>query len=494
MTDVLKSTLSALWLQLDGANTEPELLACHQLEDVEEPAAEFEPIRCRKIDGSAWRNIGQRESPPGNVTTTIEVPLFVQRDLIEQITTWGVANLYIMHRDQGPADVFANYKRGQILHRIRKVSRTFSQMHQREEDNESLVQVAIVADDMFDVDPLTIQRIATTEVLALNDVWSNQTSRMLGARVQDAGDLAYIACDSAVGPATANILGSINQGITFAALAADPFGAGLHAQGIVRFQIDSTTFRLLAAKQGGVGAAQGQVAYSDNNGAAWTVVSVGGAALDHGAVYPGGLFALDMHNIWLAGDDGFIYKSTDGGETWTAVESAGITAGDYNQVHFSDQYYGVSGAAADIIALTSDGGLTWQAGTATGGAGNILTVQRLDAYRLWAGDDAGRLYYSEDNGITWTQRTGWTGSGVGDIRDLYFINELQGFMVYNSAAPLGAILRTNDGGFTWESVTTPVLNAGLNRIFAVSPKLAYAVGEAQGGTGVIMKVSAANLP
>ena len=489
---VLKSTSSSLWIQLGGPNTEPAFLGCHELDDISEPLSSFAPIRCRKADGTGWRTVGQSESPPDNVTTTVTTLLYSQRDLIEKLRTCP-ANLYILERECGPVNVFSGFTRGQILHNVRAESRTFSNMLQREGDDPSTVAVAMVADDLIDLDGLVVERITTAETEALNGVWANTDLRCADAcgTALDLGELVYAAADSAVGPATANTQYSADMGLTYAPLTTDPFGAGLLSMAITRFPMGGSDYRLLAAEFGIV-ATQGNVAYSDDNGVgAWTTVAVGGAAAGHGAQTGHGLFALDMNNIWLATLGGYIYKSTDGGETWTAVDAAGISAANYYCIHFADEKYGVAGGVADKIAVSSDGGVNWVAATATGGGGEILCCFRKDKDHIWVGDDDGKLWYSNDGGTTWTQRTGWVGSGIGDVKDVTFVNELVGFMLHNDAVPLGTVLQTIDGGASWTALDTPA-NIGLNKIAAVSTSLAHVVGEvgAAPATAVILRVAA----
>jgi len=201
------------------------------------------------------------------------------------------------------------------------------------------------------------------------------------------------------------------------------------------------------------------------------------------------MFALDQNNIHLASEGGFIYKSTDGTETWVARESGAITATSYSGIHFSDNTYGLAVATAGITALTDDGGLSWTAGGVinAGAAGN-LCCHRIDRNKMWVGDDAGSLWYSEDGGTTWTQRT-FVGSGAGDVRAIDFINEHVGMMCHNIVAgPVGTIFITIDGGYTWDSITTPT-NTGLNACTLVNPYGGYFVGEVQGGLAVVGRVS-----
>jgi photosystem II stability/assembly factor-like uncharacterized protein len=199
----------------------------------------------------------------------------------------------------------------------------------------------------------------------------------------------------------------------------------------------------------------------------------------------GGLFALDEKHIWLAGAAGYIYFSADGGVTWTAQETGVITAGAYTQVKFLDANYGIAVAAAGVVAVTRDGGAHWVAATAIAAAPALNTCEINAPNRLWVGTATGLLYYSNDFGVTWTQRSGWTGSGVGQVKDLHFLGEYVGWMLVNSAAPVGTILRTINGGYTWEALTTPT-NSGMNEIWAVHENLALAVGLVNAATGTII--------
>jgi photosystem II stability/assembly factor-like uncharacterized protein len=140
------------------------------------------------------------------------------------------------------------------------------------------------------------------------------------------------------------------------------------------------------------------------------------------------------------------------------------------------------------VLKTIDGGYTWAAMTVPAVQTNY-TVQMIDSEKAWVGNGAGQLFYTTDGGVTWTQRTGWTGSGVGMVRSISFLNEMIGIMAVNSAGVVGTILRTIDGGHEWQVITTPT-NSGLNQVAAVREDLAYAVGEPNGGTAVFLKIRA----
>jgi len=104
-----------------------------------------------------------------------------------------------------------------------------------------------------------------------------------------------------------------------------------------------------------------------------------------------------------------------------------------------------------------------------------MTVWRFNKDVCIVGTDDGTLWRPVYACVTWTQVTGLAGSGVGDVRDLWFVNEHEGFMAYNNATPVGTVLRTINGGANWEALTTPA-NQGLNKVWAPNGELAFVVG------------------
>jgi photosystem II stability/assembly factor-like uncharacterized protein len=491
MTQALTSKMGALWIQPEGPNTESYYLDCKDLGDIGIPEGAMTLIRCFRADGSGWDTVGSTQAPPEAVTFDVTGLMFNSRDWLEKVKC--PFSMYALQRNCGRADNFSNYVRGFGFHNVRRTNRSYSGIVSREEDTQSSFSVSLEAyPPVYEIEELTIGSIVSAATENLNDVVMNADYFCYG----DCGDtepsceLGMIAGDSAVGPALADILQTTDAGITWTQVAANPFAAGLDAKAVATYLVGSGTRRYLVAREGTGAAVQGLVAYTDDNGATWTTASVGGAAEGHGAVRGGGLFALDERHIWLASAAGYIYFSSDGGETWAAQEEGAIGVTDYNQVHFEPSgQYGIAGSAADVIIVSSNGGETWTAATATGGGGDILCCQRLDHLRAWVGDDDGNLWYTRDGGVTWTQRTGWVGSGIGDVTDLHFVNDHIAFMLHNTAAPVGTVLYTFDGGYTWIPLTTPT-NVGLNAVYACDASQALVVGKNNAGAAVILRVTA----
>lgn len=109
--------------------------------------------------------------------------------------------------------------------------------------------------------------------------------------------------------------------------------------------------------------------------------------------------------LYVCGNSGAIYKSTDGGATWTTLTGHGLTApgggvfGKYRiavlgVVGGADVVYLVSAADTDI-AVSTDGGATW---TQKAGAGGFAVILEVDANGdvYWNG-----LYRSSNQGTSW---------------------------------------------------------------------------------------------
>lgn len=357
----------------------------------------------------------------------------------------------------GKRGVWGSYGRSWILPNFRRAGRSFAPLAARETITELIGTYNLQASDAILIQNITIGRKNTTEAEHINDIWANTFYRCADDCGKKIGLGQYVmATPDADAAATANVQLSTDYGQTWVAAVADPFAVGEHIKSGTMFQIRNGVTRLLVAKEGTGGAVQGQVSYSDDWGATWTDVSVGGAATGDGPVQGGGIFALDENHIWIASITGYIFFSDDGGLTW-ATQEAGVISGAnaYFQVHFADKNYGMAISTLGITAVTSDGGATWAAGGVVGGgAPDLFCVHVIDKWRAWVGTSAGTLYYTEDGGDTWTLRT-ITGFAANTVEDIQFVGDHVGFMVSSNAASDSIVFRTINGGYTWEQVDTP---------------------------------------
>lgn len=470
----------ALWVQPDGPNTPVYFLGCHDLGDISEKDGSLELLRCMDKRGG-WRTVGSVQSPPDAVTTSVENLTFEVRDWLEKIP-WSFT-LYSLQRVGGEPDIFTNYVRALILNNARITNITDKALVHHEEETGSTQARDIEAwPPVYRTGTLTARRQETSETLALNDV--DAYSVLNQEKREKPGDKVLAVSDAS--GYTGNIIETLNAGADWTDLPSEPFAVGKHVMSGVAFPISESVTRYLVAKEA-EGAAQGQVAYSDDHGVTWNQVSIGGASAGHGAVDSGALFALDQGHIWLASAEGYIYFSNDGGVTWDAQTSGSLTTEDLRCISFTDENNGLAGADNDVLLISTDGGTTWELTDAVTGSGDDINAVAGAGDYWWAVTSGGEMFYSRDEGDTWTQRS-FSGSGIGEITDIAFANDLIGYALHNNASPVGEILVTINGGYSWNAITTPT-NTGLNALTIVDESSIYAVGEVQGGTAVIIKVT-----
>lgn len=179
----------------------------------------------------------------------------------------------------------------------------------------------------------------------------------------------------------------------------------------------------------------------------------------------------------------FIYRTTNGGTTWTQVHTATGTGAFINAIKMVDANTGY--ASGDPIAgvwellKTTDGGVTWtqmpSAPTAPAGEAGWNNSFDVEGNNMWwlTNSATGKIYRSTNAGLNFTtHNAGFTTASYGSIK--FAADGLNGIVTSNA----GNSARSTDGGVTWTNATaipgtgssTGVetgLNAGNVDLFAV---------------------------
>lgn len=480
---------AALWVQPSGPNTAPVYLGCHEVGDIEVPEGDVELITCPDPTATdRFRVVGSIQQAAGAVTAEVIGDIVDAVDALEQ--AYGQFTLFVHKIKKGRRDLFTNYDRTFILLNARRTSRTLSALASRSQDDNARSEqtFALSAEALLAPFPPTISRQSISETMSINDIafCNARQERTADSPALDTCQIGYAVADADTGVA-ANVLRTTN-GATWTATAADPFGADEHIMCVECFESSRDVTRILVARGVTDAGNPAEIAYSDDGGANWVAVDVGSTNGQY-APAEGSLFAFDRNNIWLGTTGGYIYKSEDAGLSWTTQEAGVIHVGAWNAIHFADALVGVAAGAANVIARTVDGGDTWAAVTGPSAQAGVAinTVWVFDRNRFWVGYADGDLYFTLDGGVTWEARS-FSGSGVGQVRDIAFLNDLEGVMITNNASPVGTVQTTIDGGYTWEVRTTPP-NSGLNAVFYCDEWKFFVAGEANSSTGFIAKAS-----
>ena len=186
---------------------------------------------------------------------------------------------------------------------------------------------------------------------------------------------------------------------------------------------------------------------------------------------PGDISAINGTTAWVANysgetnGNGAIFKTTDGGDTWTrqGEDLYQNSSSFLNVIHFFNENEGY--AQGDPvngnfeIYRTTDGGATWTAVDAPDAQSSEASTVGLDWAIddvAWFGTNKGRIFKSTDKGATWTVlSTGTTKM----ISEMSWADEMNGAVTvvdYNQTTGQTSnwqFLRTTDGGQTWNAVS-----------------------------------------
>ena len=189
---------------------------------------------------------------------------------------------------------------------------------------------------------------------------------------------------------------------------------------------------------------------------------------------------VDENTGFIGGQFEDIYKTIDGGETWTKAYDVASSSSQIWDFDFLDGSNGIAVGRSGEVVLTSDGGNTWtdQFSSAykflgvkyfsndyiyvTGGGQNAIysggswtleiepvgywAVEFISATQGFRVGNGGACQSTIDGGTNWADiNLGTTESLV----DVLFVNDSTGYIVGNN----GAFFTTTDGGVTWSFIT-----------------------------------------
>lgn len=479
---VYTSKMGGLFVFPQGHTHPGEYVGCTDGADISEPKGDIELMRCFDVWGK-WKTVGHKRATPGPVTTTLTSLTFSTRTWLERLR--GKFGLIYLQRDGGRADTFTNWTRALILDDVRVTTKTFTGTVKRETEDDSTRAFALTArPPVIECVPVTAGAVITGIAQSFEDVAMLRTKQYGIYPVQ----YGVASCFPPAG-ITAHVYYTRDGGRSWTDTAAQPgFTVTRAAMAATIIDMGNGVVRLLVAEESGVGT-QGRVAYSDDWGATWHLVNIGGAAAGHGPTMPTTLFALDSQHVWIATNHGFIYFSSDAGETWTVQEAGVLVAGTYVSLKFlSDGMTGYAVSSAGALVKTVDGGENWAFAPddpAAHGASyaNAMTLQ--PGGNVWIAADNG-LYVSEDGGNTWSTRIYANHTISTELYSMAFANDWVGFgFAIDSSFGHIELIRTIDGGNSWQAIPIDDPAALGTAIFAGDENYAIAVGWTTLATGYL---------
>jgi photosystem II stability/assembly factor-like uncharacterized protein/phosphodiesterase/alkaline phosphatase D-like protein len=189
------------------------------------------------------------------------------------------------------------------------------------------------------------------------------------------------------------------------------------------------------------------------------------ATINPSVTFNGVHFTSD-HTGYAVGTGGSIYKTINGGLSWTAQTSN--TTQNLNDVYFPSVNTGYVIGENGTIRKTIDAGVTWTTVTAPGVVTTSLNeVQFLDDNNGFIVAAGGRIKKTTNGGTSWTTPVSGT---INDIQGLHFTDLTTGYFVASG----GLIKKSIDAGGTWSTLTVATTE-NLNDIFFIG-STGYACG------------------
>ena len=154
---------------------------------------------------------------------------------------------------------------------------------------------------------------------------------------------------------------------------------------------------------------------------------------------------------YIGGEAGYIYLMTTPENGVTVLEDGALTISDLRDIDALSENFVVAVGNDGVILYSEDGETFQLLTTAPVGVGvDLYCVFVKSKLEWWVGGDNGNLYYTLDGGAHWTQKE-FVGDGAGTVvQDIEFATDSIAYMAHTTAAPLGRILCSFNGGYDWE--------------------------------------------
>lgn len=183
---------------------------------------------------------------------------------------------------------------------------------------------------------------------------------------------------------------------------------------------------------------------------------------------------LDDNNGYLIGGFNKIYKTTNGGTSFTEQIP---NATPLRDIDFFDAGHGYGVGYSNTIVRTNNGGLVWDSLSSTvSDSINYYSVKTFSWNDAIACGDSGKIVRIFNS----TQTDTATSNTTNGLNSIYFVNVSVGYCVGQNAT----VLRTLNGGATWLRSFLTIGNH-FNDVVFINESTGYCVGE----NGIILKTS-----
>lgn len=192
-----------------------------------------------------------------------------------------------------------------------------------------------------------------------------------------------------------------------------------------------------------------QATIDANTAGGWARVTSGYVA----SKGPNAIWSKSPSETYVAANGGYIYFMANPAAAVTVLTDGSVSVQNMADIRGFGRTI-VAVGAANAILKSENAGATWSlvVGPAVGIA--LTTVEVVSASVWWVGTTNGKLYYTTDKGVTWTENT--PDSAITKIDKVRFVDEIVGYLAAETAST-PRIYRTSDNGYSWSS-TAPYVS------------------------------------
>lgn len=178
---------------------------------------------------------------------------------------------------------------------------------------------------------------------------------------------------------------------------------------------------------------------------------------------------------------GFIFRTTDGGQTWMQVFEDFSSYDCRFAINESQHIAALCGSwqYQSKALISDDGGENWNSSFLPDGSWFAKTICFYNDLELVAAGGRGYMYASNDAGLNWQQTD--THQFRGHIRDVQFLDAQQGYALYETwdgGVAQTLLKHTSDGGTTWQDIFSPYFHQGA--LSFLNPQTGYILGTSLG--------------
>jgi photosystem II stability/assembly factor-like uncharacterized protein len=209
---------------------------------------------------------------------------------------------------------------------------------------------------------------------------------------------------------------------------------------------------------------------------------------------PRAIYAKSPSEIFIAGAGGYIYKSEDLTAAVEVAHDASLTTQNFNAIHGSGQVVVAVGDAGAIL-MSINNGESYSTIDYSFGSVDLLSVWVINANQWYVGDEQGRLWYTDDKGGTFVQRSLPNQGDLSAILDIVFSpdSDQVGYLAIQTNANTGLVYRTISGGRNWYTdapgIDQLTANERINAIATCGVNAVAAGGKKTGSTDGLIAVA-----